>query len=288
MDELRGKTALVTGGAEGIGFSIARALGEQKMNIVLADINADSLEKAADELQKSGVNVLALGLDVADEMRWAAVFEEAVSYFGKVHMLVNNAGVGGERRPLEEQSIETWRWTLDVNLMGIVYGAKATVAHIKSHGEGGWIVNVASMAGLGGLPFGGAYNATKSAVVALSEGWSQELADQGIRVCVLCPAFVKTRIYESERNRPERYAASDAPADGSHPLDKTVEDWVKSGMDVDLVGRRLVEALEAGDLYIFTDTGIYRSAVEQRFKMIDAGFDSAARSQVLPSAPQQK
>ncbi|MEM6581869.1 MAG: SDR family NAD(P)-dependent oxidoreductase [Pseudomonadota bacterium] len=284
MESFEGKTALISGGAEGIGLSIAKALGEQKMNIVLADINRDSLDAAAKELQNAGINVLALPLDVADEDQWLQVVEQTVTHFGKLHMLVNNAGVGGEPRPLQDQSMQTWRWTIDVNLMGVVYGAQAALRHMTSHDEGGWIVNVASMAGLGGLPYGGVYNATKSAVVSLSEGWALELADQGVKVSVVCPGFVKTRIYESQRNRPERYHADGSQEVGSHPMDQAAKEAVQGGIDVAIVGKRLVEALDAGDLYVFTDTGIYRSAVAQRFEVIEAGFESAARSQVLLNA----
>ncbi|MEM6499510.1 MAG: SDR family NAD(P)-dependent oxidoreductase [Pseudomonadota bacterium] len=284
MTALNEKTALVSGGAEGIGLAIAKALGEQGMNVVLADINEVALTAASDKLREIGIDVFTIRLDVADELQWSAAVEQTVAQFGKLHMLVNNAGVGGERRPIEEQSAQTWRWTIGVNLMGVMYGAKAAVPAIKAHGEGGWIVNIASMAGLGGLPYGGVYNATKSAVVALSEGWSQELADQGISVAVVCPGFVKTRIYDSNRNRPARYQSDSPIAAGAHPMDEIAKDQINAGIDVAIVGKRLVEALKAGDLYVFTDTGMYRSAVAQRFKVIEAGFDSAAHSAVLASA----
>ena len=203
--QFKGKTAIISGGAEGIGLSIAKALGEQQMNVVLADIDDKNLQKARAELESLGVPVLAVSLDVADELQWQSVAQQTVARFGKVHMVVNNAGVGGDSGPIESQAKEGWQWALDVNLMGVVYGAKVMVPLIKDHGEGGWIVNVASMAGMGGVPYSGAYNATKAAVVALSEAWAEELRVAGIHVAVLCPAFVQTRIYDSERNRPAQY-----------------------------------------------------------------------------------
>ena len=171
MSKFKGKTAIISGGAEGIGLSIAKALGEQGMNIVLTDINQQNLENAAKELEESGVPVLSASLDVADEEQWKHIAEKASERFGKLHMVVNNAGVGGDSVSVENQEKKGWQWTLDVNLMGVVYGAKTIVPFIKSHDEGGWIVNVASMAGMGGFLHGGAYNATKAAVVALSESW---------------------------------------------------------------------------------------------------------------------
>ena len=182
MSKFAGKTAVISGGGEGIGLAIARALGEQKMNIVLADIDPVSLDNARTELEQAGVPVLALPLDVAEEAQWQALAQRAIEKFQAVHMLVNNAGVTGTSGPIETQAGEDWNWALNVNLMGVVYGAKHIVPLIKQHGEGGWLVNVASMAGMGGLPFAGAYTATKSAVVALSESWAVELESAGLRL----------------------------------------------------------------------------------------------------------
>ncbi|MDG1080983.1 MAG: SDR family NAD(P)-dependent oxidoreductase, partial [Porticoccaceae bacterium] len=149
MSQFAGKTAVISGGGEGIGLSIARALGEQKMNIVLADIDPKNLQNAAAELESNGISVMSVALDVADEAQWQAVADQAIARFGKVHMVVNNAGVGGDSGPIEIQEKKGWQWALDVNLMGVVYGAKVMVPLIKQHGEGGWVVNVASMAGMG-------------------------------------------------------------------------------------------------------------------------------------------
>ena len=118
--QFQGKTAIVSGGAEGIGLSIAKALGEQQMNVVLADIDDTHLQKARVELESFGFPVLAVSLDVADEQQWQLVAQQAVARFGKVHMVVNNAGVGGDSGPIESQEKEGWQWALDVNLMGVV------------------------------------------------------------------------------------------------------------------------------------------------------------------------
>ena len=285
--QFQGKTAIVSGGAEGIGLSIAKALGEQQMNVVLADIDDTNLQKARAELESLGFPVLAVSLDVSDERQWQLVAQQAVARFGKVHMVVNNAGVGGDSGPIESQEKEGWQWALDVNLMGVVYGAKVVVPLIKEHGEGGWIVNVASMAGMGGVPYSGAYNATKAAVVALSEAWSDELKPKSIHVAVLCPAFVQTRIYDSERNRPAQYKSKTLTPGDESSFSKKAREMVQNGIDVSLVGKRVVEALNERELYIFTHPN-YRQVVQRRSARIDEAFVNSGKSPLLQHLVDQK
>lgn len=287
MSQFAGKTAVISGGAEGIGLSIAKALGEQKMNVVLADIDEENLQKASLELKSAGISVLAVALDVADEVQWQTVAKQAVARFGKIHMVVNNAGVGGDSGSIENEQTKGWQWALDVNLMGVLYGAKVLVPLIKQHGEGGWIVNVASMAGMGGVPYNGAYTATKAAVVALSESWAGELEPKGIKVSVLCPAFVQTRIYDSERNRPVQYQTDTTNVTGEHSFSGKTKRMVENGIDVSIVGKRVVEALNQGELYIFTHPN-YRAIVQKRSEAIDAAFERAAQSPLLQHIVNQK
>ena len=287
MSQFAGKTAIISGGAEGIGLSIAKALGEQKMNIVLGDIDQKNLEKASLELRDSGISVLPVTLDVADETQWHNAAQQAIERFGKIHMVVNNAGIGGDTGPIQNAQTKGWQWALDVNLMGVMYGAKVIVPWIKQHGEGGWIINVASMAGMGGIPYNGAYTATKTAFVALSESWAAELQSKGIKVSVLCPAFVQTRIYDSDRNRPLKYQNDTAtPTNEDSFADKT-KHLVENGIDVSIVGKRVVEALNDGELYIFTHPN-YRAIVQRRFQAIDAAFERAAQSPLLEHIANQK
>ena len=287
MFKFEGRTAVLSGGAEGIGLSIAKALGEQKMNIVLADIDEKNLLKSTAELESLGIPVLAALLDVADEMQWKSVAEKAVERFGKVHMVVNNAGVGGDSGPIENQETEGWQWALGVNLMGVVYGAKVMTPLIKDHGEGGWILNVASMAGMGGVPYSGVYTASKAAVVALSESWAQELKDKRIGVSVLCPAFVQTRIYDSERNRPDKYKSENYNIENESSFSKQTKQMVKDGIDVSIVGKRVVEAINHGELYIFTHPN-YRQVNQERFNGIDEAFARSAKSPLLKDIVDQK
>jgi NAD(P)-dependent dehydrogenase (short-subunit alcohol dehydrogenase family) len=231
--------------------------------------------------------VLAVALDVAQEDQWQEVANQAVAKFGKVHMVVNNAGVGGDTGPIESQDTKGWQWTLDVNLMGVVYGAKVMTPLIKKHGEGGWIVNVASMAGMGGIPYAGAYTATKAAVVALSESWAGELEGDGIHVSVLCPAFVQTRIYESARNRPEKYQPDPTPKSEKAVLTNSAKQMVESGIDVSIVGKRVVEALNDKEFYIFTHPN-YRFLMQERTAAIDEAFTKSAKSPLLKNITDQK
>jgi short-subunit dehydrogenase len=158
---------------------------------------------------------------------------------------------------------------------------------IKKHGEGGWILNVASMAGMGGVPYSGVYTATKAAVVALSESWAQELQNKRIGVSVLCPAFVQTRIYDSERNRPNKYKSETYNPENESSFSKQTKQMVKDGIDVSIVGKRVVEAINHGELYIFTHPN-YRQLNQERFNGIDEAFARSAESLLLKDIVNQK
>jgi len=226
--------------------------------------------------------VLATTLDVADLSQWKRVAEQSIERFGKVHMVVNNAGVGGKGGTIEETDSSTWQWVIDVNLMGVVYGTQVMVPLMKSHGEGGWVVNVASMAGFGPLPLATPYTATKAAVVAMTENWAQELAPEGIHACVLCPGFTQTRINLSERNKHDRYANNESgdESKSASSLNSTLKKVVETGMPSGVVAERLIEALEAKELYVFTHPS-YRPLVNVRFNATAVAFDNAIQSPLL-------
>ena len=287
MNNYEGKTAVISGGAEGIGLSIAEALGAQGMNLVLADINTAKLEEANTKLTEMGYSVLTYKMDVTDPKQWQATAEQAIARFGKIHMLVNNAGVASANGPIEKTNHADWRWVVDVNLMGVIYGAEAMIPHIKAHSEGGWLINTASMAGMHGVPYAGAYTATKVAVVGMTESWAGELAQHKIHVAVLCPAFVQTRIHLAFRNRQEEYqdqnknqsVTDDDKVKARKALD-VAKDFVENGIDVSIVGKRVVEALNDKELYIFTHPG-YRDSVAKRARRIDQAFERASNSPLL-------
>jgi len=290
MSQFSGKTAVISGGAEGIGFGIARAMGKQGMNVVLADIDVAQLAIAEQKLTSEGIAVLAVKMDVTDPAQWQNVAQKTIERFGKIHMLVNNAGVGSKPGPVEETDDKDWRWVLDVNLMGVIYGSQILVPKMKEHGEGGWIINVASMAGMVGVPMAGAYTATKMAVVGMSESWYSELKPHNIQVSVLCPAFVKTRINLSDRNKPAELKADkgrDKQSATASAIASHMQNVIDNGLATDIVGERVVEAVKGKELYIFTHPN-YRKVVQKRFKAMDAAFERAESSALLAGVLNEK
>jgi NAD(P)-dependent dehydrogenase (short-subunit alcohol dehydrogenase family) len=279
MKDFKGKTAFVTGGASGIGLSMARAFGRAGMNVVLADIDPGAARTAVERLASEQIKAVAVKCDVSERAAMRAAALEAIAAFGKVHVLCNNAGVavGG---PIGTVSERDWDWIIDVNLKSVVYGTETFVPLIKSHGEGGHIVNTASMAGMISPPGMEPYAATKFAVVAMSEGWAMQLAPENIGVSVLCPGFVRTRIHESGRARQDKYGGIADVTSGIGQQQQEAAQMVLSGIDPDIVGARVVEAIKAGELYIFTHP-VMRDFVQARFQHIMAAFDAADKSEAL-------
>jgi NAD(P)-dependent dehydrogenase (short-subunit alcohol dehydrogenase family) len=276
MHDLAGKTAFVTGGASGIGLALGRALAEAGMKVMLADIETDALAVAVESLRNVGPDARGVTCDVADPRSLERAAQAAYEAFGNVHVVCNNAGVAGGGG-IDNISLDTWRWVLDVNLMGVVHGIRTFLPHIRAHGEGGHVVNTASLAGLvSGLGFG-PYTASKFAVVAMSEGLAMQLEPLGIGVTVLCPGYVRTRMPESERNRPERYgrAQTPDPASPAGILAAQIAKLVQSGLDPRDVAARTLTAIRERDLYVFTHPQV-RAEVEQRFAAILAAMDKAA------------
>ena len=282
MRDFRGKTAFITGAASGIGLGMARAFGREGMNVVIADIDVDAARSAAQALAAEQIKAQAVHIDVADRAAVREAALEAIAAFGKIHVVCNNAGVaaGGPIGTVPERD---WDWIIDVNLKGVVYGVETFAPLIQSHGEGGHIVNTASIAGLVSGAGAEPYSATKYAVVAMSEGWAQQLAPLNIGLSVLCPGYVRTRIADSGRSRQARYGGVQTTRDDAFAAaGSAIGAAVASGIDPDIVGARVVEAVRDGNLYIFTDPR-FRDIVEFRFAAIRAGFDQAAASPALKS-----
>jgi NAD(P)-dependent dehydrogenase (short-subunit alcohol dehydrogenase family) len=203
MKDLAGKTAFVTGAASGIGLGVAYALAQAGAKVMLCDIEETALAKAVEGLKQTNADVDGVKADVSLKAELKAAAEAALDRYGKVHILVNNAGVGGGG-PYGAWTDRGWEWTLGVNLMAVVWGIEIFGPLIEQHCEGGHIVSTASIAGL--ISGGGVqYSVSKYGVVALSEGLRSELAPRGIGVSVLCPGFVHTRITDFWRNLPERF-----------------------------------------------------------------------------------
>ena len=279
MRDLDGKVAFITGGASGIGLAMAEAFGAEGMAVMLADIEPEALARAVSGLRERQIRAEGVVADVADRASVRAAAEAALAAFGKVHVVCNNAGVGAGG-PFGTVSPGDWDWVIDVNLKGVVYGMEVFAPLIEAHGEGGHFVNTASLAGMVSPAGMEPYCATKFAVVAMSEGWAEQLAPNNIGVSVLCPGFVKTRIHESRRNRPGAYG----PDERAPPPADATPSRVLSGIPVELVGRRVVEAVKANELYVFTHPGS-RAAVADRFGRILAAFDAADASPALAGIP---
>jgi NAD(P)-dependent dehydrogenase (short-subunit alcohol dehydrogenase family) len=275
MRDLAGRTAFVTGGASGIGLALGRAFAHAGIKVMLADIEKGALEAAVEGLRDSGSEVRGIVCDVADAVSVERAAEASYQAFGKVHVVCNNAGVAASGG-IDNISLDNWRWVLDVNLMGVLHGIRTFLPHIRAHGEGGHIVNTASMAGMNaGLGFS-PYVASKFAVVGMSEGLAAELKPFGIGVSVLCPGFVRTGIGESGRNRPERYgpAQTPDPASPAGQLVTYIAERLRAGLDASVIAERVLAAIRAGELYVFTHPEM-REELGERFAAIMAAMDKA-------------
>jgi NAD(P)-dependent dehydrogenase (short-subunit alcohol dehydrogenase family) len=208
MKEFEGKTAVVTGAASGIGLALAERFAAARMNVVLADVQQDALERAVASLEERQHRVLGVVVNTMVKESVRALADRAIAEFGKVHVLCNNAGVasGGEAgTAVWEVDGADWDWVLGVNFSGVLFGLQAFIPHMIGHGEPGHVVNTASLAGL--LPGGGPYSVSKHGVLALSEGLHRDLKLRGaaIGASVLCPGLVDTQIFDAERNRPANF-----------------------------------------------------------------------------------
>ena len=208
MKTFQGRTAVITGAASGFGLEAARIAAREGMKVVMADVQQDALEKAVAEVRELGAQVVGFRLDVSKAAEVEALAETTMAAFGAPHFVFNNAGVGAGGL-IWENTAKDWDWVVGVNLMGVAHGVRVftplmLAAAQADPGYEGHIVNTASMSGLQNAPNMGVYNATKHAVVAISETLYHDLAlvtDQ-ISCSVLCPFFVPTAINNSERNRP--------------------------------------------------------------------------------------
>ena len=251
MRDFEGRTAVVTGAASGIGRALVDAFCAAGMNVVLADVEEKALAGAVVELEGQGHTVRGVGVDTRSRESVAALAEQAVDAFGKVHILVNNAGVAsmGEGAAVWEIKDEDWEWVMGVNFYGVLYGLQCFVPAMIEHGEEGHIVNTASLAGL--LPGGGPYSVSKHGVLTLTEGLSRNLKERGgkIGASVLCPGFVQTQIFDAERNRPKELEAE--AAEPENPMARALgEAMVSGGIPPADVADEVMRAIQAGDLYI--------------------------------------
>jgi NAD(P)-dependent dehydrogenase (short-subunit alcohol dehydrogenase family) len=274
VENLQGKVAVITGGASGIGKAVAEKAAAEGMKVVIGDIEEGALKEAERDLAAGGADVLAVVADVSDAASVRELRDRALDRFGAVHLVHNNAGVG-TGGPIWEVPEADWRWILGVNLWGVVHGIRTFVPLLIEQGEG-HVVNTASIAGLTTAPFLGPYNATKQAVVAISETLYKDLEIAGVAgvgVSVLCPGFVQTRIAESDRNRPAW--APDRDVEGAPEMRAAIQAMVDGGIPTAAVADRVLDAVRTNAFYILTHPEL-DEAVRTRFDDIVEGRPPSA------------
>ena len=253
LKDVAGKVAFITGGDSGIGLGIAKACRDAGMKVVITYRSKSHLDDALQVLGNDPANVHAIMLDVTDRPGFEKAAAETLATFGKIHLLVNNAGVG-VLGGVGTASYEDWDWAIGVNATGVFNGIRNFLPHIKSQGEGGQIVNVSSLAGLLGHGPAGAYTASKFAVVGLSEALRFELASSNIGVTVFCPGIINTNIGDSARNRPGAAPPQqmDAATQARMKAAQTMMTGKAPGLDPYDTGRRVLQAVRNNDLYVLT------------------------------------
>ncbi|GFE91896.1 SDR family oxidoreductase [Steroidobacter agaridevorans] len=246
MSDVTGKVAIVTGGDSGIGLGIARAFIHAGMNVAITYRSEKHAEDAMKVMGGAGDRVHAIALDVMDRAAFAAAAEEAKRVFGRVHVLVNNAGVW-PKIALSNASYDDWDWCFGVNVTGVFNGIHAILPHIKSHGEGGHIVSTASIGGLVAHPLWGVYSASKFAVIGMMEALRSELVNCNIGVSVFCPGDVKSNIGQCDRNRPSALGERGEPDTAQMESINTFADAVRKAIFETRGVRFMMDPLEAGE-----------------------------------------
>lgn len=264
MKELHGKVAVITGGGSGIGRSLAHAFAAQGMKIVLADVNEVSMRAVEAELAEGGTEVLPVVCDTSLEPSVHALAQATLDRFGAAHVLCNNAGVAGKGDPWSGP-MSSWDWVIGINLYGVIHGIRAFLPIMQDQGEG-HIVNTASMAGLIALPGAAAYNATKTAVVAISEGLFLELKGTGspVGVSVLCPGFVRTNLLAGQQWQ-DRLGPE--PPMTTNPVGQMIEtmlvEGVQNGVDPDGIAAQVLDAVRTDRFWILTHPEMRQAPVER-------------------------
>jgi NAD(P)-dependent dehydrogenase (short-subunit alcohol dehydrogenase family) len=277
MQDLQGKVAVVTGGASGIGRAMAARFAAEGMHLVLADVEEAALDLAAKELGEGGAQVLAVPTDVSQASQVEALGEAARQRFGSVHVVCNNAGVGGHGYPTDETPLIEWEWVLGVNLWGVIHGVKTFLPMLIEQNEG-HLVNTASVAGLISMPFMAPYAVAKHGVVALSEAIWHELSIRGsaVGVTVLCPGWVNTRIMDSTRNwlgrlgdEPERSA--DAGWAGGEQIVRGV---ISKGASPSVAADDVLECVRSGRFMAHTAPEMAKMLAKNRIAEVEGAAPS--------------
>lgn len=267
MQDFTNKVAVITGAASGIGFALARQCAGEGMRVVLADIEEDALSQTTAALKSESVDVLAVVTDVSKAEQVDALCKKALEKFGAVHLLFNNAGIGAGNSTWGS-TLADWEWVINVNLRGVIHGIHTFVPVMLQQKDACRVINTASVAGLMAGAFNSPYSMSKHAVVSLSESLHNELEyiKSTVRVSVLCPGFVQTKIMDSARNRP---AELNNPPPATPPTPEMIAAWqrvrdkVESGMPSAHVAEQVFAAIREDRFYIVTHPEM-RDAIRQR------------------------
>lgn len=252
MREVKGKVAFITGGSSGVGLGIARAFADVGMKVVIGYRTQSHLDEAMRALDPVRDQIHAISVDVTDRSGMERAADETVKIFGKVHVLVNNAGVG-TMAPLDKTTYDDWDWVMSVNVTGVFNGVRAFLPHIQAHAEGGQIIAASSSLGLYCAEGAGVYNVSKFAVLGMMEGLRADLAHTNIGVSVYCPGSVSSNIGDSDRNRPGNLANAGVPADAkTKAAIKAILDNPELVISSLEFGRLVLRGMRNNDLYILT------------------------------------
>ena len=282
MQDFEGKVAVVTGAASGIGRALAARFGTLGMRVVLSDVEGEALERVRNDLARDGVQAIAVRTDVSQADQMSDLAEKTLEAFGAVHVVCNNAGVfaGGLSWA---QPLSDYEWVLGVNVWGVIHGIRTFVPILLEQGQGGHLVNTASMAGLTNTPLSGAYTLSKHAVVAISETLFLDLQrhafqdrESRVGVSVLCPELIKTGIGRSDRNRPAHLKRSRGEGDGEGAERDAVEGALASavahGVDPVAMAERVEQGIREDRFYLLPgDDDPWRKACETRLEDIRLG-----------------
>lgn len=270
MKDLKGRVAVVTGAGSGIGLGMARMFAKAGMDVALCDVRADALASAVKDVASFGRRAIGLEVDVADAEQVEAAAARVEAEFGRIDVVCNNAGIALHPRPVAEFTKTDWDWILGVNLYGVINGVRAFLPRIEKQGQGGHIVNTASIGGFQ-VQKGrrtAAYATTKFGVVALSEGLQNDLEGSNIGVSVLAPGAVNTAIYKASEYRPDRF--------GGPLLSNGPTPDLSGGLHPDAVGRRVIHGILNDEFYIFTHVGT-RDSLSRRHARIIHAYEATER-----------
>ncbi|MGZ8311470.1 MAG: SDR family NAD(P)-dependent oxidoreductase [Allosphingosinicella sp.] len=247
MQDFQGKTAFITGGASGAGLGQAKLFGNAGCRVVIADIRQDAIDAALDELRGRGITAHGIRLDITDRAAFAAAADETERVFGPLHLLFNTAGVS-IFGPMEKATYDDYDWIFGVNLGGVVNGMQTFVPRMIAHGEGGHIVNTASLGAFVANSGAGIYSASKFAVHGLSMAMRDALGPHGIGVSVLCPANIRSNIAESVKTRPAHLANSGFEVDEREIA--ALHEIYSQGMDPEELAGHVRQAIIENRFYV--------------------------------------